>query len=182
MRRTNRVVPVESDAQMDAKPPLLDIANDTPQTLTKQLGSANLALSANEKAIRRLIVSMIESDDKSEKKNFGKEILELMKLEDPADVNDINRVIVDLLQLGFSGRVESEQIFAQAIYNAVCIPSDSRRNDGNIHKSNMKTLFQNPHGRDLLRRIIWCSSRSDLVTSQYAQDALNELCKNSDGK
>jgi hypothetical protein len=124
---------------------------------------------------------LIDTDDKNEKMNYGKEILERMKLDDLDDVGDINMFMKELLQLGFSGRVDVERVFSEAMYNAVNKCSHPDANESSYHKRNLKTLFENKHGRKLLRRIIWCSSRGDSVTSTFSQDALSKICGNLNG-
>lgn len=171
MWRTNKVTP------LDAKDQFTKFAiTSLPPPPPKERNTANI-----NSHIARSIELLIDTEDKNERQIYGKEILERMKLDNPDDVGDINTFMNELLQLGFSGRVCVEQVFSHAMYNAVNKCSRSEIKDDSFCKRNVKILFESKQGRQLLRRIIWCSSRGDNITATYSQDALDEICRNLNG-
>ena len=191
MWRKNKIAPTKSDIDVNVPVELSQQSYDSVQPLPKSPTQADLS----HPNIRSYLVSLIETKDTNEKKTHSEKILEYMKLADTGFVGDITRVMEVLLELGFSGRADAERIFARAMYNAVCKSTRPESDQEDFRESNVTVLFQTPQGRDLLRRIIWCSTRkgdanseklahnalSETSREKYSKLALDEICRDTEG-
>ena len=129
----------------------------------------------------RNIKILIETEDLEEKKQYQEQILDSLKLTKQR-AGDLSKCFQELLQLGYAGLTDTLQIFAKAINYAVTLPENSEENNPEIYVANRKILFEIEQGRDILSRIIWCSSSDDLTVATTANSALSSLCGNLQGK
>jgi hypothetical protein len=128
----------------------------------------------------RNINMLIEADDANEKKQFQDQILDSLKLTNQRS-GDVTKVFNEMLQLGYAGLTDTLQVFAYAVNFAVtpCENSDDTSSDS--HLLNRRALFEEEQGRDILRRIIWCSGHEDSNVSTTASTALSTLCGSLSG-
>jgi hypothetical protein len=129
----------------------------------------------------RNISMLIEADDANEKKQFQDQILDSLKLTNQRS-GDITKVFNELLQLGYAGLTDTLQVFAKAVNFAVTQSDNSDDTSSDSYLSNRRALFEEEQGRDILRRIIWCSSHEDSSVSTIATAALSTLCGNLSGQ
>lgn len=160
-------------------PPKLIRSTSTRQyTLNQENSNKNQQKLANE--FSRNIKILIESYDDDEKKQYQEQLLDSLKLTKQR-TSDISKCFQELLQLGYSGLTDTLQIFAKAINYSITLPENTEENNPEIYYNNRKILFENEQGRDILRRIIWCSSSDDSTVSSAANSALSTLCGNLQG-
>jgi hypothetical protein len=134
-----------------------------------------LKASASEEFARNINV-LIEAED-YQKKQYQDQILDQLKLTQQR-AGEIQKVLHELLQLGYAGLIDTLQIFAKAVNFAVTPHEESAQD---FRSANKKVLFENEVGRDILRRIIWCSSHEDQEVSQNATIAITALCQDFAG-
>lgn len=130
----------------------------------------------------RNISMLIEAaaDDVNEKKQFQDQILDSLKLTNQQS-GDVTKVFNELLQLGYAGLTDTLQVFVKAVNFAVTQSDNSDDTSSDSHLTNRRALFEEEQGRDILRRIIWCSSHEDSSVSTVATTALSTLCGNLPG-
>jgi hypothetical protein len=129
----------------------------------------------------RNINMLIEADDLNEKKQFQDQILDSLKLTKQR-CGDITKVFNELLQLGYAGLTDTLQVFAKAVHFAVTQSENADESLSESHLSNRRSLFEDEQGRDILRRIIWCSGHEDSDVSSVASTALATLCGSLSGQ
>ncbi len=105
------------------------------------------------------------------------QLLENLKL-NAQSAGEIEPVLNQLLQLGYAGQLDTQQVFAKAMYYALTKNAESV--DSN-HLRNRSVLFGTTKGRDVLSRLIFSSSWNDKETSTDSLKALNNLCSDFDG-
>jgi hypothetical protein len=123
----------------------------------------------------RNINMLIEADEANEKKQFQDQILDSLKLTKQR-CGDVTKVFHELLQLGYAGLTDTLQVFAKAVNFAVTQSDNPDESLSESHLSNRRSLFEDEQGRDILRRIIWCSGHEDSEVSTVASNALSTLC------
>lgn len=162
-------------------PPQKDPPKLTRSTSTRQYATSSESVAKNQQKIAdefsRNIKQLIETEDFDEKKQYQDQLLDSLKLTKQR-TGDISKCFQELLQLGYAGLIDTLQVFAKAVNHAVTQPELSEDNSPDMYISNRKTLFENEQGRDILRRVIWCSSSDDSNVMTSATSALTSLCGN----
>lgn len=83
-----------------------------------------------------------------------------------------------LMQLGFSGTLVTQRIFASALAKLIDL-NDPRDVSFNLFNSAVKgTESETIDGTILLQRLIWCEELEDSVTKQNAKSALRAITAN----
>jgi hypothetical protein len=127
----------------------------------------------------RNIKILIETNDTNEKKQCQDQLLDSLKLTKQS-CGDISRVYDELLQLGYAGLTDTQQVFAMAVNYAVTQPENDE--SGKIFLANRRVLFEEEEGRNILRRIIWCTSHDDPEISATSSSAVSTLCGSFQGQ
>lgn len=159
-------------------PPQKDPPKLIRSTSTRQHGLSIEINNKNQQKISdefsRNIKILIETEDLDEKKLYQEQILDSLKLTKQR-VGDISKYYQELLQLGYAGLTDTLQVFAKAINYGVS-KIETTDDNSEMWINNRKVLFENEQGRDILRRIIWCTSNDDIIVSQAANSAISMLC------
>jgi hypothetical protein len=107
------------------------------------------------------------------------QMLDLLKLNSQA-ISPIEPSFAHLLQLGYAGQVETQQVFVKALYYAVTKTAES--GDNELYLQNRINLFSSARGRDVLTRLIISSTWEDMETAADAKKALRNICENFSGR
>jgi hypothetical protein len=74
--------------------------------------------------------------------------------------------------LGYAGSVETQQSFANAMRIAVTDDATLEASTRKIIVRNREELFRNIHGKDLLKRLLWCAGWDDVWYVKLEYDPL----------
>ncbi len=109
----------------------------------------------------------VDSEDVRERTNQG-----VLKFFLPNEgINDNLEVQIERLKkLGYAGTLQTQQIFTKAM-----------RIMFSTSANNKKHFFESKDGRELLRRLLWCTSFEDLKTRNDAKQALLVLSTDLEG-